>query len=208
VTAPARRRTPWPIVVGRVVVLVVIWVALWGTFTVGNILSGLIVVAVVTWLFPGGPGRLPPEHEGSFRPLAAVHFAAFFSWALVKATTEVALTVLRPASRLSEGIVAVPLRSRSPVIATIVADSITLTPGTLTIEVERDDEGGTVLYVHALGVFDPNTVREDGWSFERLAAKAFGNRRDRALCEAPPPSVDLPAAGQPPPAPGDDEEDR
>lgn len=173
-----RRTLVWAIV-ARVVVLVVVWVALWGTPTVGNLLSGLVVVGVVLWLFPGGPGRLATEHEGSFRPLAALHFAAYFAWALVAATWDVALTVISPGSRVAEAVVAVPLRSRSPVIATIVANSITLTPGTMTIEVhQRADD--IVLFVHVLGLEDPASVRSDGQDFERLAVKAFGSAGDRA----------------------------
>lgn len=176
-------------VAARVVVLLVIWVALWGEPTVGNFLSGLLVVALITWLFPTGPGRLPSEHEGMFRPLAALHYAAFFAWALVKATWDVALTVLSPSSRLAEAVVAVPLRSRSPVIATMVANSITLTPGTMTIEVDdgvledgsasADGDDHIVLYVHVLGLGDVESIRADGLAFERLAVRAFGSRADR-----------------------------
>lgn len=182
-------RTPAWIVVARVVVLLVVWVALWGEPTVGNLLSGLVVVVVVTWVFPGGPGRLARTDEGSFRPLAALHYAAFFAWALVKATWDVALTVLRPATRVTEAIVAVPLRSRSPVIATMVANSITLTPGTMTVEVDdglapdgsprADGDDHVVLYVHVLGLGDPQSIRDDGHDFERLAVKAFGSAADR-----------------------------
>ena len=186
---PTTTRPPAWILVARVVVLLVVWVALWGEPTVGNLLSGLLVVAVVTWVFPGGPGRLPRMDEGSFRPLAALHYAAFFAWALVKATWDVALTVLRPATRVTEANVAVPLRSRSPVIATMVANSITLTPGTMTVEVDDglaadgtprvDGDDHVVLYVHVLGLGDAQTVRDDGHDFERLAVRAFGSRADR-----------------------------
>jgi multicomponent Na+:H+ antiporter subunit E len=165
--------------VASVAVLVAIWIALWGTPTVGNLLSGLVVVAVIFAVFPGGPGRLPAEHEGSFRPLAALHYAVFFAWALVVATWDVALTVLGPRSKVAEAIVAVPLRSRSPVIATMVANSITLTPGTMTIEVHQRDDA-IVLYVHVLGLEDADAVRADGRDFERLAVRAFGSRADRA----------------------------
>ena len=203
-SATAHDRPRVGAVVARVVVLVVIWVALWGEPTVGNFLTGLVVVAGISWLFPVGPGRLPREHEGSFRPLAALHYAAFFAWALVKATWDVALTVLKPASRLAEAVVAVPLRSRSPVIATMVANSITLTPGTMTIEVDdgraedgsprADGDDHIVLYVHVLGLGDVESIRADGLAFERLAVKAFGSPADRARWAR----AEAAAAGAPP----------
>ena len=171
-------RTPVVAMLGRVVVLVVVWVALWGTPTVANLLSGLIVVGVIFVVFPTGPGRLEDEDEGRVRILASLHFLVFFAWALVVATWDVTLTVLGPRSKVAEAVVAVPLRSASPIIATMVANAITLTPGTMTIEVS-DDEDPIVLYVHVLGLGDPESIREDGWKFEELAVAAFGSRRDR-----------------------------
>ncbi len=165
-------------IVARVATLVVIWVALWGTPTVANFISGILVVAVITFLFPAGPGRLAPEHEGTFRPVAALHYLVFFAWALVVATWDVAVTVLRPRSKVAEAVVAVPLRSRSPVIATMVANSITLTPGTMTIDVSDGDDP-VVLFVHVLGLADPQSIRDDGLDFERLAVEAFGSPDDR-----------------------------
>ncbi|HEY6531049.1 MAG TPA: Na+/H+ antiporter subunit E [Acidimicrobiales bacterium] len=164
--------------VSRVAVLVVVWVALWGTPTVGNFLSGLVAVGVILLVFPGGPGRLRAEDEGRVRPLAALHFLVFFAWALVVATWDVATTVLGPRSKVAEAVVAVPLRAASPVIATMVANAITLTPGTMTIEVS-DDADPIVLYVHVLGLGDAESIREDGWKFEELAVAAFGSPRDR-----------------------------
>jgi multicomponent Na+:H+ antiporter subunit E len=184
VSAPSSDRTPRWALVARVAVLVVIWVALWGEPTVGNLVAGAVVVGVVLWAFPGGPGRLRSDHEGTFHPIAALHFAVFFAWALCVATWDVAVTVLRPRSKVAEAVVAVPMRSRSPVIATIVANAITLTPGTMTIEVddpaERGEDAHIVLYVHVLGLADAQSIRDDGLDFERLAVKAFGSRADRA----------------------------
>jgi multicomponent Na+:H+ antiporter subunit E len=173
------RSVPVATMVSRVVVLVVIWVALWGTPTVANFVSGILVVGAVTWLFPGGPGRLAAEDQGRFRPLAALHYLAFFSWALLVATWDVVVTVLRPRLRVAEAVVAVPLRSRSPVIATMVANSITLTPGTMTIDIS-DEQDPIVLYVHVLGLADRQAIRDDGLAFERLAVRAFGSPEDRA----------------------------
>jgi multicomponent Na+:H+ antiporter subunit E len=172
-------RTPVVAHVSRVVVLVLVWVALWGTPSVGNFLGGLLAVGVIFAVFPSGPGRLGAEDEGRVRVLASLHFLVFFAWALVVATWDVTLTVLGPRSKVSEAVVAVPLRSASPVIATMVANAITLTPGTMTIEVS-DEEDPIVLYVHVLGLGDPESIREDGWKFEELAVAAFGSPRDRA----------------------------
>ena len=134
---------------------------------------------------PAGPSVVRAEDEGSVRPLAALRFLVVFTWALVVATWQVVVAVVRPRLRLAEGIVAVPLVSRSPVIATFVANAISLTPGTLTVEVsEPTVDGSLVLYVHALDVDDPDAVRRDGRRFEELAVAAFGSRLDRDRWEA------------------------
>jgi len=60
---------------------------------------------------------------------------------LIVANWQVLVDVLRPRLRIAEGIVAVPLVSRSPIIATFVANAITLTPGTLTVEIGGGSAG-------------------------------------------------------------------
>ncbi|MCD9624637.1 Na+/H+ antiporter subunit E [Rhabdothermincola salaria] len=177
----------------RFVVLVAVWVALWGEPSVGNLLSGVLVAAAVSWLFPSGPRVVTAEDEGTPRFVAGARFLAVFAGALVVATWEVVRDVLRPRLRLAEGIVAVPLVSHSPVIATLVGNAISLTPGTLTVEIggvsqrrpvppasaAGDDRATVVLYVHVLNLTDAESVRADGRSFERLAVSAFGSDEDR-----------------------------
>jgi multicomponent Na+:H+ antiporter subunit E len=165
----------------RGLVLIAVWVALWGDLTAGNVVSGVLVVVGIDRLFPGGPDVVADDDEGTLRPLATLRFVWVFAGALLGATWQVVVAALRPRLRIAEGIVAVPLVSRSPVIATFVANAISLTPGTLTVEVSPPrPDGSLVLYVHALDVGDPETVRSDGRRFEGLAVAAFGSRVDRA----------------------------
>ena len=163
-------------------VLVVIWVALWGQPSLGNVLTGLVVAGGVTWMFPGGPGRLPAEHEGSSTrwPRSASARSSPGPW--WSRPWDVAMTVLAPGAEVAEAVVAVPLRSRSPVIATVVANAITLTPGTMTIEGPPGAE--YVLFVNVLGLEDPHGgACRRGRAFERLAVRAFGGG-DRARWSA------------------------
>lgn len=185
------------------VVLLAVWVALWGEPSVGNLLSGVLVIVVINIVFPTGPDVVGAEDEGTTRVLAATKFLAVFAWALIVANWQVLVDVLRPRLRIAEGIVAVPLVSRSPIIATFVANAITLTPGTLTVEIgggsagrpggragrvssgnAGEHEPPVVLYVHALSMGDADAVRADGRRFERLAVAAFGSTTDRARMRA------------------------
>lgn len=152
----------------RVAFLLLIWLALWTEVTVANLLSGLAVAGGVVLTFD-------TWREGSVavRPLRVLAFGGFFLYKLVQATLVVARTVVVPHERIHTGIVAVPLRGCSDALATLIADAITLTPGTLTIEVRRDP---LTLFVHALDVRDVEQVEAGVRALEVLAVKAFGDR--------------------------------
>jgi multicomponent Na+:H+ antiporter subunit E len=153
--------------------LVVAWVALWGEPTPANIGSGAVIAAALVWLFPPRRG----EPGGGVRPVAVVRFLVYFLGQLVAASAIVAWEVVTPRNRINEGIVAVPIEGASDTLVTIVANAISLTPGTLTLEVDRDP---TVLYVHVLHLRDVDEVRRDVRRLEALADAAFGRRRSTA----------------------------
>jgi multicomponent Na+:H+ antiporter subunit E len=155
----------------RVLWLLAVWLALWSDISVANVTSGLLVaVAVMATFRSWQVGRV------IVRPLAAARFAAYFAYKLVESTVVVARAIAAPAHRIHTGIVAVPLQGCSDALVTLIAEAITLTPGTLTLEVSRDP---LVLYVHALDLRDVDAVRADVRKLEMLAVRAFGD--DEAL---------------------------
>lgn len=151
----------------RVVVLAAIWTALWGDVTPANVVSGVLVAVAVV----AGFDR---ERRGSVvvRPVAAARFGLYFLWRLVVAGVVVARTVLTPAHRVRTGVVAVPLVGCSDAVVTLVADAVSLTPGTLTIEVRQEPP---TLFVHALDVKEVDAVRTEIRRLEVLAVRAFGS---------------------------------
>lgn len=197
-TAPQPRGGGWagPALVAW---LTLVWLLLWG-FSFGNLLAGVALGTILVVVVPRGAAR-----GGGVRPVAVVRFGWHFARALVVSTASVAATVLRPRLRLEEGIVVVPLRARSPVVVAFVANAVTLTPGTLTVdvrprsygieqhegEVSRDGptavDEGPVLFVHCLVTGDPDAVRVDVSDLERLAIDAFGTPEDRRAVASPPP---------------------
>lgn len=148
---------------------VVVWVALWGEATVANLVGGLAAGAFALWIVPAGRTAHRPNAM-TLRPLAAMHFLLYFLWALVRASAIVAWEVVTPRNRISQGIIALPLRTSSHGVATLVANAISLTPGTLTLEVARDP---LVLYVHVLHLVDMESVRAELRRLEELACRAF-----------------------------------
>lgn len=151
---------------GNGVWLVAVWVALWGELTAANVVGGALAAAALLTVFPlHGPRR-----RGRVRPLHALRFLGYFVHKLVEANLVVAWEVATPGSRINLGVVAVAVRGGSDLVITTVANAISLTPGTLTLEVRRDPP---TLYVHVLHLRSIEQTREDVRRLEYLALRAF-----------------------------------
>jgi multicomponent Na+:H+ antiporter subunit E len=157
------------------VLALVVWLALWGEISFVNVISGIVVVAILAALFR------PTPRQHTLHPLALVRLLAVFVWRLISSSATVVLAVLAPTpARLRSGVVGVGLSHPSTLVATIVADAISLTPGTLTLEARYPDENEDeavettppVLYIHVLGLSDPAAIRDDVKRLERLVVSA------------------------------------
>lgn len=147
--------------------LVFVWLGLWEKVSAANVLSGVAVALLLLLLFPARGATSGPL---MLRPWAAVRFGAYFVVQLIEASAVVAWEVVTPRNRIREGIVAVPLVHASKPVALMVAQAVSLTPGTLTIDI---DEEPLVLYVHVLHLIDVEQARQDVLRLESLAARAF-----------------------------------
>lgn len=143
-----------------------VWVALWSRLSLANVIWGLVVGGVLCVLVPPRSG----PRQVTVRPLSLLRFAAYFLVELVKASAVVAWEVVTPGSRIHEGIVAVELRTSAPGVVTLIANAISLTPGTLTLEAHDDPP---TLYVHVLHLRTVEQVRDDIRKLEDLAIAAF-----------------------------------
>lgn len=169
--------------------LLVVWLMLWGEVSVANLASGVLVVGLLWALVPRL--RRAPRHR--FHPWGIVLVVVDLGVRLVLSSLQVIRTVLTPTpDRLRSGVVAVPLRSSSPLVATVVADLITLTPGTLTLDVRTSPPE---VVVHVLGLDDPDTVRDEVAELEALVLRAVEPLADpQADPQAGPP--DRPVDGE------------
>lgn len=151
---------------GAVVWSVVVWVALWSDLTLANVLWGIVVGLVFLRLVP-----VATETDAARISIpASVRWAGHLVWSLVQSSAVVAWEVVTPRNRLNQGIVAIPLRTTSDIVTTVVANSITLTPGAMTLEVARHP---TVLYVHVMHLRSIEEVREDVLHLESLVLRMF-----------------------------------
>ncbi|WP_420452098.1 Na+/H+ antiporter subunit E [Ilumatobacter sp.] len=164
------------------VALVAVWMVLWGAPSWANLLSGSALAVAVLVAVRGRATGGEPAADIGFRPLAAARLAAWFGWKLVESSTIVAWEVLTPTQRTRQGIVRVELATSSPSVVAIVANIITLTPGTLVLEVA---DRPSRLFVHVLHLRDLDAVQRDVSRLEDLAERAFPARSERTT-SAPP----------------------
>ncbi len=151
----------------KAIALLVIWMALWGDVSVANLVSGVVLVGLLAVLFPGTQG-----YGHRLRPLGALRLVRAVLWSLMVSTWRVALAVLRPTpDRVRAEVVSVPLITRSPLVAAVVANSITLTPGTMTVDVDLTE---LTIQVHVLGRVDHEEFRRSIVALEQLVIGAVG----------------------------------
>ncbi len=117
------------------------------------------------------PGTRGAAHLPVVRPLALARLGLRLARDLVVSNVVLTREVVTPGSRISTGVVGVPLEACSDELVTLVANLLTLTPGTMPIEIERDP---TVLYVHVLHLDRVDDVRRQIWSLRDLVVRAFG----------------------------------
>lgn len=92
--------------------------------------------------------------RGWMNPWRLVRFVAFYVAQIVVANAYVAWEIITPAHEMSSGIIAVPVRARTPVEITFLANLISLTPGTISVDADQD---ASIVYVHGLHVDDPES---------------------------------------------------
>lgn len=157
--------------------LTLVWLLLWGDISWANVVSGLAVGAFIVFAPPRGQRHdYDPENRPLLNIVAAVRFVLVVLWKLVQSNLYLAWEIITPGTRITKGIIAVPLRTDSPMAMLAVSDVITITPGTIVVDVSTNP---TVLYVHVLHLHDLDRVRQDLIDLEDLFVEAFGTEKDR-----------------------------
>lgn len=166
-TRPARpRRLQLPVIAW----LTVVWVALWGDLSIANVVGGLVVALVVCLVFP-----LPPlQMQLHVRPLWLVSLILRFLWDVVAASAEVSWKTLQFHRQPRNAVIEVDLRTRSDFVLTVVAQMVSLVPGSLVVEARRSTH---TLFLHVLDARDAAGVakmRSQVFALERRVVLALG----------------------------------
>ncbi|MFT5448603.1 MAG: multicomponent K+:H+ antiporter subunit E [Gammaproteobacteria bacterium] len=142
-----------------------VWLLLNNTLAAAHVLLGLLLGFVLPHL----TARFSIEGSRIRRPIALLELAVVFLWDVLVANLEVVVLVLGPRARLRPRLVEVPLEVSSPLAISTLAGIISLTPGTVSVELNADQR---VLTVHGLRVLD-----------EQAAAQTMKQRYERRLLE-------------------------
>lgn len=153
------------------ILLLAFWLLLTFNLNTENIILGaatsLITVLFFGKYFVSGTKKLlQPQRYFWF-----IIYLFIFIWEILKANFDVAYRVIHPAMPIKPGIVRVPLKVKSGIARTMLANSITMTPGTISVDI-IDDE----IFVHWIYVKyeDPDKyVNEVSGRFEKYIKKIF-----------------------------------
>lgn len=132
--------------------LAIIWSLMMENFTVQRIAVGFVFGYALLWFLQPLIGR--SVYFGKMVQIA--RFLIFFVKELIVANLRVAWHVVTPSSFFKPGIIAVPLEEMSDLEATLLANVLTLTPGSFAVDLSSDR---SVLYVHVMDVDDLETAK-------------------------------------------------
>jgi multicomponent Na+:H+ antiporter subunit E len=130
-----------------------IWMAMTG-LSATQLIIGFVLGYFVLWISPG----MAQRSRYFQRVGQALRFAGFFLRELTIATARVAYDVLTPTPYMKPAVLGIPLDVETDAEIAMLAIVITLTPGTLALDVSSDRK---TLYVHAMYVTDPEAIRRD-----------------------------------------------
>lgn len=137
------------------ILLTIVWTLLQNEVSAGMLVFGFILGILI----PKTTAAWWPDRPSGFNVTKMAAYCMMVIWDILVANVQVAWIVLtRPNSKLRSAWVVVPLDLTQPEAITILAGTITLTPGTVSADLSSE---GHSLLVHALDTGDPDAVRDE-----------------------------------------------
>jgi len=129
----------------------IFWLLLTFNIDISNIIVGIVASLITAFVF----GKYFIKDVIPFlqpqRYFWLIIYLFIFTWECIKANFDVAYRVLHPAMPIKPGIVKVKMDLKTNIAKTILANSITMTPGTITVDIIDD-----YIYVHWIYVYSEN----------------------------------------------------
>lgn len=138
-----------------ILILTVVWILLQNGFSAGMAVFGLILAVIIARV----TAAFWPERPAGFRFGKMVSYGILVLWDIMVANVQVAWVVLTvPNAKLKPAWITIPLDLRQPEAITLLAGTITLTPGTVSADLSQT---GHHLLVHVLHTDDPDAERDE-----------------------------------------------
>lgn len=135
------------------ILLAIAWAALTGSFQPLDLLFGFLLGYLVLWL--GTRMGTPPQY---FRKISLMlGLLGVFLLDMLRANIRMAILILSPRMKLRPAVVAVPLVLKSKSAIVLLINLITLTPGTLSLDITTDQ---SVMFVHTVYLEDPEQFKQ------------------------------------------------
>jgi multicomponent K+:H+ antiporter subunit E len=137
------------------VVLFVTWMLLVNQFKIGSLVMALILSIIIPLMTAAyWPNRPKLKQLPAFAA-----YCLLVMWDIIVANIQVAKIILfMPADKIQSAWIPVPIELKTPEAITMLAGTITMTPGTVTADMSSC---GRVLLIHSLHAPDPDTIRDD-----------------------------------------------
>ena len=127
--------------------LAAVWALVVGDLSLASLSLGLVLGYAILWM----SRRVLKTGEYCARVPRLIEFVLYFVWELLWANLRLAYDIVTPRHHMRPGIVALPLDAETDVEITLLANLISLTPGTLSLDVSPDRK---ILYIHHMYVGD------------------------------------------------------
>lgn len=141
-------------VFGSNVLLAVVWMFLTGDVSMNQFMLGFSLGYLVLFFFRG----LLPDSGYFRRSLGLIKFLGFFIYQNIRANFIVAWEVITPTNHMAPGFLKINPESETPLEITWLAATISLIPGTLTVDTSENDD---YLYIHAMHIRDPDEIKRE-----------------------------------------------
>jgi len=151
----------------------IIWLLLSWSIGPEHIFIGFLISAFISFVSSDIFEGKPRIFKNSSRYLWFLYYIPVFVWDCIKANIDGAYIVLHPDLPINPGIVKVKTTLRSEAGLTFLANSLTLKPGTMTIDIDKENG---FLYVHWVDVKTQDTQKATElivWKFERILKRIF-----------------------------------
>lgn len=148
--------------------LFVVWLLLNNSISAGHMVLAIFFAVTIPLLV----NSMRDEHPKILKPWLAIRYILMVLKDILVANVEVALLIIGPIKKLKPGFVAIPINIDSDLGITILASTVSLTPGTVSAEVSKDKAW---LYVHSLHLDDEaELIKSVKLRYEKPIKEIFG----------------------------------